>query len=186
MTTEECLIVSLFGCETGVVVGRVAVDEAVRHDKVDGIGGCETLPLCRVLLPFQDAVRDGESLAFPGETEVYGAGGCIGSESDVHEEVVRTFSLMDLLDADSFAPFKREVPGGDVLSLDKKLERGLHANPPKRWLDSGDQIGRCHDVPIPRSLEGDTDLDPVVTESPPVAEFLIRCGKELEPAFCTA
>ena len=92
-----------------IVVGKVAVGKAVRHNQVHQVGRGETLPLGTPLLPFPDQIRILEGFPFPGEHQVIGARLGRGRHLHIHENKVGAIGLVNGLHFEA-------LPGdGDVI-----------------------------------------------------------------------
>ena len=133
VTASKLLAVSLVVSIRRIVIGRIAVGEAVRHDQVDQVGGGETLAFGRAFAALPYLIRHLEcvlSVLHEHDPDL-----ARSPDLDVDEQVVRTLSLVD---ARHFGVAEdADVIVRDGRTLDKQLEVGLHPCPPARGFHAG-------------------------------------------------
>ena len=134
-----------------VVVGRVAVGEAVGHQVQDHVRRIEAAALRRARRARAQLERRVEALVAVAEHDVDAARRGIGRDAQVDEQVVRIGHARHRLDAHAaggrVADLRRGV--GDARAVHQQLQLvALHADPPERGLDAldlrghGERVGR--------------------------------------------
>ena len=170
----------LFGRLGGRIVGRVAVDEAVGHDKIDKVGGREARACCRTAPARADLIGDAELFLPVGEADAVSArlGGLV--DLDIDEEVVGALGFVGDSRLHALAALDPHVEIADVAAVNHQLERGVHPYPPAERLDMPDAVGAGLDLPLPRLGEPDSYGHGVLAFRAPVDQGRRVAGDDLE------
>ena len=114
--------------------GRVVIEEGrgetVGHDKVDHVRRREAGTVGAPFLAFADQVGILDLLLTVFYDQIVGAGGSIGLDFHIHEQVIRTGGLVRRFCDDALAALDADFLAADFFSLHHQLQRGFHPRPP--------------------------------------------------------